>query len=244
MAATLWCVKLGSLWPQLGGKCGLFARFTDWPRLIGSWVDRCEPGKRFKTRQKQHPQVKSSSIKSIGPLQCGGQPSNAASSAQAFETARLAPRSRRRRREHRLVQIERDKVESLTARPGGGDSSSKTSSDVRGHRIPRVSLANEGARRGPKRAEFQANKISPARLLFFGPNSGPNLGRIPSTKALAVPGVRIPPSPPASPRVCGFSARISRIARDCGVICRFGGTGENHFRAVCGHDAAKVSVGK
>jgi hypothetical protein len=138
MAATLWCVKLGSLWPQLGGKCGLFARFTDWPRLIGSWVDRCEPGKRFKTRQKQHPQVKSSSIKSIGPLQCGGQPSNAASSAQAFETARLAPRSRRRRREHRLVQIERDKVESLTARPGGGDSSSKTSSDVRGHRIPRV----------------------------------------------------------------------------------------------------------
>jgi len=183
MAATLWCVKLGSLWPQLGGKCGLFARFTDWPRLIGSWVDRCEPGKRFKTRQKQHPQVKSSSIKSIGPLQCGGQPSNAASSAQAFETARLAPRSRRRRREHRLVQIERDKVESLTARPGGGDSSSKTSSDVRGHRIPRVSLANEGARRGPKRAEFQANKISPARLLFFGPNSAPNSDRIPPLRS-------------------------------------------------------------
>ena len=205
MAATLWCVKLGSLWPQLGGKCGLFARFTDWPRLIGSWVDRCEPGKRFKTRQKQHPQVKSSSIKSIGPLQCGGQPSNAASSAQAFETARLAPRSRRRRRrrEHRLVQIERDKVESLTARPGGGDSSSKTLSDVRGHRIPRVSLANEGARRGPKRAEFQANKISPARLFFFGPNSGPNLGRIPSTKALAVPGVRIRPSPHFSLQIFG-----------------------------------------
>src|SRR5665811_711889 len=108
-AATLWCVKLG-----------------------GSWVDRCEPGQRFK-------RAKSSSIKSIGPLQCGGQPSNAASSAQAFETARLVPRPRRRRREHRLVQIERDKVESLTARPGGGDSSSKTSSDVRGHRIPRDS---------------------------------------------------------------------------------------------------------
>jgi hypothetical protein len=29
------------------------------------------------------------------------------------------PRPRRRRREHRLVQIERDKVELLTARPGG-----------------------------------------------------------------------------------------------------------------------------
>src|ERR1019366_3022115 len=56
--------------------------------------------------------------------------------------------------------------------------------------------------------------------------------------------VRIDCAPPPSPRVCGFSARISQIARDCGVICRFGGTGENHFRAVCGHDAAKVSVGK
>jgi hypothetical protein len=134
----------------VGGKCGLFARFTDWPRLIRSWVDRCEPGQRFKTSQKQHLRAKSSTIKSIGLLQCGGRPSNAAPSARAFETAR----------------------------PGGGDSSSKPSSDVLRHQIPRVGLANEGAGEIRNRAEFQANKISPARMLLFGLNSAPNSRRI------------------------------------------------------------------
>jgi hypothetical protein len=48
------------------------------------------------------------------------------------------------------------------------------------------------------RAEFQANEFSPARMLSLGPNRAPNLGRIPPIEALAVPGVRIHPSPPYS----------------------------------------------
>jgi len=44
--------------------------------------------------------------------------------------------------------------------------------------------------------------------------------------------------------VCGFSARISEIARACGVIRMLRGTGENHFRAARAHYAAKLSVGK
>jgi hypothetical protein len=64
--------------------------------------------------------------------------------------------------------------------------------------------------------------------------------RVPSL----APGVRIPPSPPASPRLCGFSARISEIARSCAFIRMLRGTGEIHFPAVRARDAAKVSVGK
>jgi len=50
----------------------------------------------------------------------------------------------------------------------------------------------------PTGAEFQANRFSPARMLFFGPNSAPSSGRIPPTEVLAVPGVLIRPSPPYS----------------------------------------------
>jgi hypothetical protein len=48
------------------------------------------------------------------------------------------------------------------------------------------------------RAEFQANKFSPAQMFFFEPNHVLNLGRIPPIEALAAPGVLIRPSPPYS----------------------------------------------
>ena len=51
------------------------------------------------------------------------------------------------------------------------------------------------------------------------------------------------PSANESP-VCGFSARISEIARASGFIRILRGTGETHLRAARAHYAAKVSVGK
>ena len=45
-------------------------------------------------------------------------------------------------------------------------------------------------------------------------------------------------------RLGGFSARIGRIARACGLICVTRGTGEKHFPAFRAQDVAKVSVGK
>jgi hypothetical protein len=81
-------------------------------------------------------------------------------------------------------------------------------------------------------------------MLLVGPNSAPNSGRIPPLEALAAPGVRIHPAPPASPYLWGHSLQDGEIARDCGVICRFGGTGEDHLLLVRAQDAAKVSVGK
>ena len=44
-------------------------------------------------------------------------------------------------------------------RPGGGDSNSKPWSDVRRNQIPRVSLANEGYRRAPKKSRIQGEQI-------------------------------------------------------------------------------------
>ena len=42
-------------------------------------------------------------------------------------------------------------------------------------------------------------------MLLVGPNSAPNSGRIPPLEALAAPGVRIHPAPPASLQVFGDS---------------------------------------
>jgi len=56
----------------------------------------------------------------------------------------------------------------------------------------------------------KANKFSPAPMLFFGPNSAPNSGRIPPLESRRVSGVRIRPSPPASPYLSVFSARIAK----------------------------------
>ena len=50
----------------------------------------------------------------------------------------------------------------------------------------------------PTGAEPHANRFSPARMLLFGPNSAPNSGQISPIEMLAVPGVRIRPSPPYS----------------------------------------------
>jgi hypothetical protein len=48
------------------------------------------------------------------------------------------------------------------------------------------------------RAEFQANKLSPARMLFVGPHSAPNSAGIPAIEALAASRVRIHSAPPMS----------------------------------------------
>ena len=50
----------------------------------------------------------------------------------------------------------------------------------------------------PTGAEPNANRFSPARMRLFGPNSAPNSGQISPIEMLAVPGVRIRPSPPYS----------------------------------------------
>ena len=42
----------------------------------------------------------------------------------------------------------------------------------------------------------------------------------------------------------GTPLQDAEIARDCSVICRFGGTGEDHLSLVRAQDAAKVSVGE
>jgi hypothetical protein len=61
------------------------------------------------------------------------------------------------------------------------------------------------------RAEPQPNKFSPAPMLFFGPNSAPNSGRIPPRYTLVAPRVRIPPSPPYSPSVFVLSRESLEI---------------------------------
>jgi len=119
------------------------AKYRDWTgQLIDANPD--SSSKRTKCR----------TIKSVGPLQCGERPSNAASSGSSIRDRASHCARRRRRREHRLVQFRRERVELPTARPGGGDSSSKPSSDVRRNQIPRVRLANEGNRRDPKQSRI------------------------------------------------------------------------------------------
>src|SRR5216683_4102917 len=76
--------------------------------------------------------------------------------------------------------------------PTGADS------DAGARRLGGRIVANEANRRERTRAESQANKFSPARVLFVGPNSAPNPDAIPPIEALAAPGVRIHPAPPHS----------------------------------------------
>jgi hypothetical protein len=54
------------------------------------------------------------------------------------------------------------------------------------------------SRRSRKGAGSKANRFSPSRLLFFEANSAPRLGQIQPVESVAVPGVRIHPSPPSS----------------------------------------------
>jgi len=83
--------------------------------------------------------------------------------------------------------------------PRGTDSNSKPSSRVRtSPDFEHQSDEMKGTGEIRSRAEPQPNKFSPAPMLFFGPNSAPNSGRIPTRYTLVAPGVRIPPSPPTS----------------------------------------------
>jgi len=50
--------------------------------------------------------------------------------------------------------------------------------------------------------------------------------------------------PPPSPYLRGFAARITRIARACGIIRMFDGTGADVFSPVRAQDAGEVSVGR
>jgi len=67
----------------------------------------------------------------------------------------------------------------------------------------RASAFNLGERSEPEKAEAKpnprANKFSPARMLFVGPNSRQTRAEFPPIEALAAPEVRIHPAPPTSP---------------------------------------------
>jgi len=54
-----------------------------------------------------------------------------------------------------------------------------------------------------RKTESLANNFSPARMLFFGPNSAPRLGRIPLNESWRVLGVQIPLSPAGQSAVSG-----------------------------------------
>ena len=71
----------------------------------------------------------------------------------------------------------------------------------------------KGTGESRNRAEFQANRFSPARMLFFGPNSAPISGRIPPIEACAVPGVRIRPfrQPVTAKRLISVEAHHFRL---------------------------------
>jgi hypothetical protein len=60
----------------------------------------------------------------------------------------------------------------------------------------------EGTGETKSGAESEANKFSAAPMLFFWPNSAPNLGRIPSIESRRVSEVQISLSPPAQNRNC------------------------------------------
>jgi hypothetical protein len=53
-----------------------------------------------------------------------------------------------------------------------------------------------------------------------------------------------PPYSATESRLCGFSARIDRIARAYSLICVTRGTGENYFPAARAQTRPKVCVGK
>jgi len=72
-----------------------------------------------------------------------------------------------------------------------------------------------GERRGTgERAEtgrISGEHISPAQRRLSGPNSAPNLGRIPPIRAQRISGVQIPPSPPSSLRSLALSGEVREI---------------------------------
>ncbi len=97
--------------------------------------------------------------------------------------------------------------------PTGADS------DAGARRLGGRIVANEVNRRERTRAESQANKFSPARVLFVGPNSAPNPDAIPPIAALAAPGVRIHPAPPTSLMFEAFSAKMRETRAYRGDVC-------------------------
>jgi hypothetical protein len=54
--------------------------------------------------------------------------------------------------------------------------------------------------------------------------------------------IQLPPAP--SPYLWGFAVRITGIARACGIIRMFDGTGADGFSPVRARDAAEFSVGR
>jgi hypothetical protein len=97
----------------------------------------------------------------------------------------------------------------------------KVWSDVRRGRASAFNLGERSELERAEAVESQANKFSPARMPFVGPNSAPNAGRIPAHRTLAAPEVRIHPAPPSSPSL--FAIRRQKIeirawAADCAQI--------------------------
>jgi hypothetical protein len=91
-------------------------------------------------------------------------------------------------------------------------------SDVAEHRPSNWRTKRTGESRS--RAESQANKFSPARMLFIGPNSAPNSGRIAPIETLAAPGVRIHPAPPTSPSPFGIGPEMIEIRAPAAYFAR------------------------
>ena len=89
---------------------------------------------------------------------------------------------------------------------------------VSGLRQPRTGRALSDRTNASFAAGSQANKFSPARPLFVGPNSAPNPRPTPSIENLAVPGVRIHPLHHPVPQFSHVSENRSKSAR-VGAIC-------------------------
>ena len=105
----------------------------------------------------------------------------------------------------------------------------------------RASGFNLGERTEPERADAKpnprANKFSPPRMLFVGPNSAPNSGRISAHRSLGGTGGSNPPrSAIESFSVCN-SATDDRNTRLRGRFRIAGGSGERsepRIQSICG----------
>jgi len=91
-----------------------------------------------------------------------------------------------------------------------------------------------GERRGTgERAEtgrISGEHISPAQRRLSGPNSAPNLGRIPPIRAQRISGVQIPPLSAKQSAIFGIVRRSPRNSRVCAGSGSREGTGETAIR--------------
>jgi hypothetical protein len=81
-------------------------------------------------------------------------------------------------------------------------------------------MGDDRLRIGCGEAELKANMLSGNVIRIIAPKSSPILGSIRGRQFPVAPTVRIPSAPPPSPRVSGFSARISPTHdrnRSCGT---------------------------